>query len=260
MLKSRSLVKSYGKRKVLINIDSQVVAGEMLGILGPNGSGKSTLIHLLAGLEKPDEGEIWLDELPLARYSLRERAKRIAYVPQEGAEALSISVEEYILMGREPYQNWWPWYKEKDWQVVNRWIHQMDLGSYRTQLLSRLSGGERQRVEIAKAMAQEPDYILLDEPTNHLDLKYQLSILAMLQRLKEEMEIGIMIVIHDINLAAQYCDHLLFLKEGRVIGYGTPKQIITQELISQVYGVGSWMIEHPQTAIPQILYFRKEEL
>lgn len=258
MLKSKSLVKSYGKRKVLMNISSQVTPGEMLGILGSNGSGKSTLINLLAGLEQPDEGEVWLDEAPLISFSLKERAKRIALVPQGGAEALPISVEEYILMGREPYQNWWPWYQELDRFIVDKWIHQMDLHSYRTQTLSRLSGGERQRVEIAKAMVQEAKYLLLDEPTNHLDLKYQLSMFSMLKQLKEEKQIGIMIVMHDINLAAQYCDNLLFLKAGRLISYGKPKQIINHELINQVYGIGSLIIEHPQTSIPQILYSQKE--
>lgn len=254
MLKATNLTKSYGKRKVLIHVDCQVSAGEMLGILGPNGSGKSTLIRLLSGLEPPDKGKIWLNETPLVQFSVKERARQLAVVPQEGAEALPISVEEYLFMGREPYQHWWPWYRADDEKIVNDWIQQLDLQSFKAHPLYGLSGGERQRVEIAKVMVQAAKYILLDEPTNHLDLKYQLAVLSMLKQLKEEQQIAIVIVMHDINLAAQFCDSLLFLKDGRRIDYGQPAQIITQDLMQTVYGVDALVISHPKTSIPQVLY------
>jgi iron complex transport system ATP-binding protein len=259
MIKATNLVKKYGNRKVLSGVHTQIREGEILGILGPNGSGKSTLIRLLSGLEQPDQGEIWLDEVPLSRFSIKERAKRIAVVPQEGAETLSISVEEYVLMGREPYQRWWPWYQANDWMIADRWIRQLDVHPFRNQPLYCLSGGERQRAEIAKVMVQEPKYVFLDEPTNHLDLKYQVSTLSMLKRLKQEKQMAIMIVMHDLNLAAQYCDHLLFLKDGQRIGYGKPAQIIDQELIQEVYGIDALVIQHPKTSIPQVLYQSRKE-
>jgi len=254
MLKAINIVKCYGHQKVLHNIHLKVRAGEMLGILGPNGSGKSTFLRILAGIEQPDDGEIWLDDVRLTQFSPKERAQQIAVVPQEGAEAsLSITVEEYILMGREPYQRWWPWYVDEDRRLVAQWMRELDLDCSQDRPLSALSGGERQRTEIARAMVQEPQYVMLDEPTNHLDLRYQLATLSMLKRLKEEKGIAVIIVMHDVNLAAQYCDHLLFLRSGRRIGYGKPEQIINQELIREVYGVDVLIIKHPRMSIPQVL-------
>lgn len=254
MLKAENLVKSYGGRTVLSDIHCTIEPGQCLGVLGPNGSGKSTLLKCMSGAEQSDIGQIWLDKKILSSYSPKERAKRIAVLLQEGASPLPFTVEQFLLMGREPYQSWWPLFKKADYHIVEQWIERFDLAAYRTSSLAQLSGGERQRVAIAQAMVQAPKYLLLDEPLNHLDLQYQCLILDLLTKLKREQQLGIMIILHDINLAAQYCDQILLLKAGRVMGYGTPYEVISQEMMEQIYNVQTVVIEHPQRFVPQILF------
>lgn len=260
MLVADGLHKSYPNRRVLRGVSLSVSPGEMLGVVGPNGSGKTTLVRLLTGEESPDAGEVRLDGRPLSDWSQRERARRLAVLPQEGLPSVPFSVREVVEMGRHPHQGFWPWAGVRDRQVVERVLQQTGLQADRDRQVNQLSGGERQRVAIARTMAQEPELLVLDEPTTFLDIRHQLAILDLLKKWQSECGLTILIVLHDLNLAAQYCDRLVLLKEGRMVTSGVPKAVITRERIEEAYGVTPLLMTHPTLHVPQVfLQPAKEE-
>lgn len=251
MLRAKGLTKRYGGRFALEGVDLRVEQGETVGLIGPNGSGKSTLVRLLCGEEKPDEGRIFLAGRELSAWSPRERAKQMAVLPQEALPPVSFTVEEVVKMGRHPHMRR-PWMGREDWKVVEEVLERTGLAPDRHRPVNRLSGGERQRVAIAKAMAQEPRLMILDEPTTYLDVRYQLEILDAVRRWKKQ-GMSILMVLHDLNLAAQYCDRLLLLKEGKPVGEGRPSEVIRSDLIREVYGIEVIIIPHPDNGLPQVL-------
>lgn len=252
MLTVKGLSKHYGNRAVLKDIHLQVHPGECLGILGPNGSGKSTLIQLLAGEDRPDQGEIKLQNQDLFTYSSKQRAQQMAILLQEGLSELPFTVREVVMMGRHPYQGKWPWADVTDHQIVEKILQKLNLQQMGNRLLSELSGGERQRVALAKAMAQQPQILLLDEPTTFLDIQYQIRLLTLLKEWQKDQSLTIVTVLHDLNLAAQFCDRLLLLKDGEIQLIGTPSEVIQPKWIEQIFGVKSSVIEHPTRKVPQI--------
>jgi iron complex transport system ATP-binding protein len=257
MLRAKGLTKRYGGRFALEGVDLRVEQGETVGLIGPNGSGKSTLVRLLCGEEKPDEGRIFLAGRELSAWSPRERAKQMAVLPQEALPPVPFTVEEVVKMGRHPHMRR-PWMGREDWNVVEEVLERTGLAPARHRPVNRLSGGERQRVAIAKAMAQEPRLMILDEPTTYLDVRYQLEILDAVHRWKKQ-GMAILMVLHDLNLAAQYCDRLLLLKEGALVGEGRPSEVIRSDLIREVYGIEVIIIPHPDSGVPQVLLKAREE-
>ena len=253
MLKATRLAKKMGRQWVLKDVSLQVQAGEMLGIIGPNGSGKSTLLRLLSGEEPPDEGEIWLDNQPLDAYSLKDRAKKWAVLTQEQVSDLSFTAEEIVFMGRYPYRRHFFGQTDEDERVVGRVMQETQVQPIRHRRYSELSGGERQRVAIARVMSQEPQLLILDEPTTYLDIHYQLAVLDRLKSWQKTYGLTIVVVLHDLNLAAQYCDSLLVLKNGKQVRTGTARQVIEPGLVEEVYGIKPVMINHPTLNVPQIL-------
>lgn len=253
MLKATRLAKKMGRQWVLKDVSLQVKAGEMLGIIGPNGSGKSTLLRLLSGEEPPDEGEIWLDNQPLDAYSLKDRAKKWAVLTQEQVSDLSFTAEEIVFMGRYPYRRHFFGQTDEDERVVGRVMQETQVQPIRHRRYSELSGGERQRVAIARVMSQEPQLLILDEPTTYLDIHYQLAVLDRLKSWQKTYGLTIIVVLHDLNLAAQYCDSLLVLKNGKQVRTGTARQVIEPGLVEEVYGIKPVMINHPTLNVPQIL-------
>lgn len=260
MLRAKALKKRYGDHPVLKGIDLQVTSGETVGLIGPNGSGKSTLVRLLSGEEKPDEGRIFLGDRELSAWSPRKRAKEMAVLPQEGLPPVPFTVEEVVQMGRHPHMQG-PWMGPEDWRVVEEVLEQTGLARERHRPIHRLSGGERQRVAIAKAMVQEPRLLILDEPTTYLDARYQLEVLDAVRRWGRDRELAVLMVLHDLNLAAQYCDRLLLLKEGELVVEGKPSEVIRADLIQRVYGIEPVIIRHPESGVPQVLLraARKEQ-
>lgn len=253
MLEANGVSKRYQGRLALQNVNVTLNAGEMVGLIGPNGCGKTTLIRLLCGEERPDAGAVRLQGKDIGAWGQRQRARQLAVLPQEGLPPVPFTVEEVVAMGRHPHQGLWPWTDHRDQEVVDRVLQQTGLAAWRHRSVQRLSGGERQRVAIAKAMAQEPSYLLLDEPTTYLDIAHQLSILDHIRRWRQECGLAVLVVFHDLNLAAQYCERLLLMKSGEVVAAGDPATVLRSSLIEKVYGVRPIVIRHPAVGVPQVL-------
>ena len=252
--------KSPGResRWVLSDVSLHVEAGEILGIVGPNGSGKTSLVKLLAKLAVPQRGTLSLFGRNLADLSREETARTVAFVPQESPPAFSFTVAETVLMGRYPHrrQTRWSlgfgWEDREDCAAAVQAMATMDIGHLASRAVTDLSGGERQRTMIARALAQTPRVLLLDEPTAFLDLQHQLEICSVLRRLTDEQGLTVVIVSHDLNLASQYCDRIVMLKEGSMYSMGTPAEVLSVEVLRAVYGCEVLIDPHPESGLPRI--------
>ncbi|MEJ3716897.1 ABC transporter ATP-binding protein [Paenibacillus polymyxa] len=256
-LEVAGLTRAYGKFHVLKNISWNVDEGAWWGIIGPNGSGKSTLLHLLSGVDQPTSGSVHIYGKKVGSYSRKELSRLVAVLQQEGIPPVRYTVREVIEMGRFPHQDWLGREKGVDVEAItDRVLARLSLTSLADRTLDRLSGGQRQRVALAKVMVQEPQVLLLDEPTTYLDLRYQLEFMELLAEWRQETGVTIIAVLHDLNLAAQFCDNLLVLKDGMVEGLGTSSDLLTEDRIRRVYGVEPVMLPHPDSGVPQLLLRR----
>jgi len=231
----RELYAGYGERDVLEACNVRLERGEVLGVIGPNGAGKSTLVRVLTRRLTPRSGRVTVDGRPLARFGRLDLARALAVVPQVPELPAGYTVRDLVAMGRTPHLGLLRAEREQDRRAVLRALHATDTASLARRDATRLSGGERQRVVLARALAQEPRYLLLDEPTNHLDLRYQVEMLAY-TRQEVDRGIGALVVLHDLNLAARFCDRLAVLQGGRVVAQGPPEAVLTAALVSRVYG------------------------
>ncbi|MEU0375952.1 ABC transporter ATP-binding protein [Streptomyces cyaneofuscatus] len=232
-LRAERVGREAGGRLILDGVDITPPPGATVGLIGPNGSGKSTLLRILAGLLAPDTGTVTLDGDPLAALGRRTVARRIAVVDQHAVTQVDLSVLDVVRLGRIPHRRAWSAPDRADEEAVTYALRRTGLTDRAAQSWHTLSGGERQRVQIARALAQQPRELLLDEPTNHLDIQHQLELLALVA----ELPLTSVIALHDLNLAAMFCDRITVMKAGRVIAGGTPAEVITEELIEDVYGV-----------------------
>jgi iron complex transport system ATP-binding protein len=236
-LEARDLYASYGPVPALRGLSLRIEASEFLGVLGPNGSGKSTLVKALSRVIRPDRGTVSLDGRDLWRMGPREVARQVAVVPQETPVAFEFTVEEVVLMGRSPHLSRLAVEGEADRQIARAAMTCTDTLGFAARRMDQLSGGERQRVALARALAQEPRALFLDEPTAHLDLGYQMELLERLVILNRERGVTLMVVLHDLNLAAAYCPRLVLLSAGRVAADGTPEAVLTAERLRDLYRV-----------------------
>jgi len=219
----------------LLGISFQLQKGSFTGIIGPNGSGKTTLFRGITQSLPTLEGEILLNGKNITSFSLKDRAQNIAIVSQF-SKADQIKVEDYVLLGRIPYHSRFQFFESKeDFSIAEKYMRLTDVYQFKDKLLTELSGGEQQRAAIARALTQEPELLLLDEPTSHLDITHQVKILDLINRLNQEMGLTVLMVIHDLNLASEYCDQLILFKEGKVITQGTPEKVLTFDTIEKVY-------------------------
>jgi iron complex transport system ATP-binding protein len=250
------LKKIYGSQIVLDNLSFTVQPGECLGVIGPNGSGKSTLLKLISGVENADAGLISLNEQPVTKISRRELAKKMAVLLQDAMPEVDHAVRAVLAMGRYPYQNWWGDETTKTDTIIADIAYKLCLEHLLDRPVSTLSGGERQRVAIGKAMAQQPHLLLLDEPTTYLDIGFQMQMLDLVRKWQHESNLTVIAVLHDLNLAAQYCDRILLLSQGQQMIIGKPEAVMEDLLIERVFGTRPIVLPHPVTATPQILLQR----
>lgn len=242
----------YGAVEVLQGIEFVVASGEYLGIIGPNGSGKSTLLKALSAVLKPVTGTVYLNQKEISGYSARDLAREMAVVPQDTAINFDFTALDVVLMGRHPHLGRWQAEGPLDLDVARRAMQMTGTWDLRDRSILELSGGERQRVIIARALTQEPKVILLDEPTAHLDINHQMEILEVVRRLNREQGLTVVAVLHDLNLAGQYCQKLLLLSQGRVFACGTPREVITADNIRTVYRTEVLVEDHPLTGAPRV--------
>ena len=242
MIDVRALYFAYDKNdpQILDGVSFTVSPGDRLAILGVNGAGKSTLLKCLNLIQKADEGRIFVDEQEIQKMHRRELAKKIAYVPQVTLTGNTM-VFDYVLLGRKPHIQWD--ITKEDKQIVSDILEKFDLTHFAARHINELSGGELQRVVLARAMAQQPKYLLLDEPTSNLDPKNQHEMLKTVQSIAQEQNVGLVVVIHDLNLAVRYCNRFLLLKDGKVYKIGG-QEIMTAENIRDVYGMEVEILEH----------------
>lgn len=240
----------FGRREVLAEVDLEVRPGEVLGLLGENGAGKSTLIRCLAGLIRPTVGTVWLDGQRLARLGSRSRARRIAFVAQSSAEAVPLTVAEVVALGCLPHRGWLQFGGARGGEVVDRALAQVDVAHLAERSFAELSGGERQRVTLARALAQAAQVLLLDEPTNHLDVRHQLAVLDLIRHAGATA----VVALHDMNLAAAFCDRLAVLRAGRLIATGTPSEVLTAGFIRRAFEVQASIDAHPAHGGPRVSF------
>ncbi len=233
-LEARGLCFSYGRERVIDGVSLAVSPGETLGVIGPNGSGKSTLLRVLSGVVEPESGEVRLHGRSLAEYSRRELARRIAVVPQDTVIDFPFSVTEVVLMGRSPHLGSFAFESDRDVEAAREAMARTGVSAFAQRSIHELSGGERQRVVLARALAQEASILLLDEPGAFLDIRHEVEIYDLLHDLAREGK-AIITVLHDLNLAALYCDRVALLKAGRLFRIGPPSEVITYAALTEVY-------------------------
>ena len=242
-----------GRRLIIDDVDCTVPAAAVGALLGPNGAGKSTLLHLIAGVERAEAGAARLGDRDLAALRRRERARVVALAEQDVQDAPGLRVSEVVALGRTPYLGAFAGPGDLDRSVVRRCLEDAGLVGLADREYATLSGGERQRVNLARALAQEPQLLLLDEPTNHLDVHAQLTMLGLLRELARG-GLTVLAALHDLSLAASYADHVIVLSAGRVVAAGDPRDVLTPGLIRDVWGVEAHVLAHPMTGRPLIAY------
>lgn len=234
-IKTDNIQVSFGSKPILHDISLAIHDKEFVGIIGPNGSGKSTFLKCLYRVLQPSGGKIFFDGSELNSLSHRDIALKMAVVAQHSTVNFDFSVLEMVLMGRSPYKGLLDRDQLDDYEIARHALAEVGLSDFESRNFNTLSGGEQQRVILARALAQRTECLVLDEPTNHLDIKYQLELMTIVKRL----DATVVSAIHDLNLAAIYCDRIIALKDGHIVCSGTPQEVLTAETIRHIYGVSA---------------------
>lgn len=234
-IKIDNLFVKLGNKPIIKGLNLSINSGELVGIIGPNGSGKSTLLRTIYRVLKPETGVIYFDGINIQDKSYKETAKQLSVVSQHNNFSFDFSVGSVVVMGRAPHKRLMEQNNSDDYRLVREALTRVGLSGFEKRRFNTLSGGEQQRVILARALVQNTETLILDEPTNHLDIKYQLQIMSMVKN------IGCTTIaaIHDLNIAVMYCDKIVVIKAGQLMGVGTPDELITPELIWDIYGVNA---------------------
>jgi len=252
-LSIENLKSGYSNQFIIDGISFDISKGSFTGIIGPNGSGKTTLFKTITGELSIMDGNIYLNKNCISTMHPKQKAQKIAIVTQN-TDAVDIKVEDYVLMGRYPYKgNFQLFDTAKDYELVNKFMQLTAVYKFKDKMMNELSGGEQQLVAIAKALAQEPELLLLDEPTSHLDISHQMQVLNLIQKLNEDFELTVLMIIHDLNLAAEFCDFLIMMDKGKVFVKGTPEEVLTYSNIEEVFEAVVITQENRITKKPSIL-------
>ncbi|MFJ6563210.1 ABC transporter ATP-binding protein [Streptomyces sp. NPDC091412] len=252
-LAARGLTLAYEDRTVVEELDLDVPDGRVTVIVGPNACGKSTLLRALGRLLKPRRGAVLLEGTELARLPTKRIAQVIGLLPQTPVPPEGITVGDLIARGRQPHQKWWQQWSETDEASVSQAMERTGTADLAERPVDELSGGQRQRVWIAMALAQDTDLLLLDEPTTYLDIAHQVEVLDLVRRLNRERGRTVVAVLHDLNQAARYADHLIAMRAGRIVAQGPPGDIVTAELVQEVFGLTSVVVPDPVTGGPMVV-------
>ncbi|CAM5430171.1 ABC transporter ATP-binding protein [Streptomyces viridifaciens] len=252
-LEARGLTLAYEARTVVEGLDVSIPDGRVTVIVGPNACGKSTLLRALGRLLKPVRGAVLLDGQELARIPTKRIAQRLGLLPQSPTAPEGISVADLVSRGRQPHQSWWQQWSPEDEAAVAEALERTSTAELAERSMDELSGGQRQRAWIAMTLAQGTDILLLDEPTTYLDIAHQVEVLDLVRRLNVERGRTVVAVLHDLNQAARYADHLVAMRDGRVVAEGAPGEVVTAELVREVFGLDSVVVPDPVTGTPLVV-------
>jgi iron complex transport system ATP-binding protein len=253
MIAVNHLTYRYGTITALRDISFQAASGEMIGLIGPNGSGKSTLLSCLAGLRTDFLGRVMIGGKDISGYNSQALARVVSVVFQDNFFPFDFTAYEIVAMGRSPFLKALQDETAHDQKIIEQAMRLSDCWQLKDRSITELSGGERQRVILARALAQQPKVLLMDEPTNHLDLKHQRLILGTARKLSSQSGILVMAVLHDLNLAASFCDRMILLHQGAIAADNPPKEVLRENILKSVYETDIDIVLHPRTQRPQIL-------
>jgi iron complex transport system ATP-binding protein len=252
-LQARDLQLGYGDNVVVDDLDLDLVDGTITAVIGPNGCGKSTLLRALGRLLPARSGHVLLDGRRIDRTPTREVAKVLGVLPQTPVAPEGLTVADLVARGRHPHQTWYRQWSTDDESAVGEALDWTGMTEFATRTLDQLSGGQRQRAWISMALAQGTDIVLLDEPTTYLDLAHQVDVLDLVERLNREMGRTVVMVLHDLNLAARYAGRLVAMRAGRIVASGTPDEVLTEDLLSDVFGLDARVVPDPVAGTPMVV-------
>ena len=250
-LSAKDISVRLGGNSILKSVSFEARPGEVAGLIGPNGAGKSTLLRVLAGLIRPESGEVQLEDVPMKGLNAGQKARRVAFMPQHDATHPFTAIET-VLMGRYAHLGRFELEGKQDREIALQAMARTDTEQFEARQLDRLSGGERQRVILARALAQQANVIILDEPSASLDLRHRLSIMETLRSEVADRQVAVVVALHDVSLAGRYCDRLTLLSEGRITAEGTPVEVLTPQNLRGSFGVETAVQIDPDTGCPQV--------
>ena len=259
-LEARGLVLGYGAEPVVDGLDLRVREGAITAVIGPNGCGKSTLLRALGRLLAPRAGAVLLDGRQIDRLPTREVARHLGVLPQSPTAPEGLTVGDLVARGRAPHQSWWQQWSREDEAAVAEALRWTGMLEHAERPVDALSGGQRQRAWISMALAQGTDVLLLDEPTTYLDLAHALDVLDLVDRLHDEAGRTVVMVLHDLNLAARYADELVVMKDGRVVAQGAPGDVLSAELLLDVFGLVARLVPDPASDRPMVVPIGKRHV
>lgn len=252
-LRAHGLRLGYGDEIVVDGLDLDIPDRTVTAVVGPNGCGKSTLLRALGRLLKPYAGEVFLDGRRIDRIATREVARIVGMLPQSPVAPDGLTVADLVMRGRHPHQTWFRQWSAGDQDIVTEALEWTGMREFADRPVEALSGGQRQRAWISMALAQGTDVLLLDEPTTFLDLAHQIDVLDLVSRLHRERERTIVMVLHDLNLAARYAEHVIAMHDGRIVAQGPPAEVFTVELLAEVFGLSAMVVPDPATGTPLVV-------
>ena len=254
MISTENLTIAYGNKIIIKDLNLTLKKGKITALIGPNGCGKSTLLKALARINKVSTGQVLLNNQPLSHYVDKQLAQKMSLLPQILITPEGITVKRLVEYGRTPYLSHWGKLEEQDKNIVNAAMQETQVSEFATQAVESLSGGQRQRAWIAMILAQDTDIIMLDEPTTYLDLSHQIELMKLMQAMKEKGK-TVIVVLHDLNQACRYSDHLVVMKEGTVVAEGEPETVFTTQLLREVFSLKATVIKDPIANTPMCVAY-----
>jgi iron complex transport system ATP-binding protein len=252
-LRAENLSLGYDGPDIIHDLSLTVPNARVTSIIGPNGCGKSTLLRGLGRLLQPRTGQVFLDGTPLTSHSTRHIATRISILPQAPSAPSGLTVADLVSRGRHPRQKWYQQFSTADESIVDAALGATDISDLADTPIEDLSGGQRQRAWISMTLAQETGILLLDEPTTYLDLAHQVDVLELVRRLNRKHQRTVVMVLHDISLAARYSDHVVAMKDGAIVAQGTPSEVITADRLREVFGLNAHIVAEPTEGRPHVI-------